>query len=308
MTEQVKFGWVIPAQSKIDNSQRFVEQITDGITQIQNDYDSIWMPDHFHPPLPGGSDEADVLECMTTISYLAGMFPKLTFGNIVLGQSYRNPALVAKMGATLQTLTDGRFILGLGAGWKEDEYVAYGYSYPKASIRIAQLAEAVQVIDRLWRDTPANFAGEYYQITHAYCHPKPTPRPPIMIGGGGEKLTLRVTAQYADWWNNAFADKETCAHKLTVLQSHCNDVGRDYEEIIKTWRHYIAIAETEAEAKAFAGTETKALIGTPEQIANQLQPFIELDISHFMVSFMDFPDMSGAKLFAEQVVPYLKAR
>lgn len=307
--QKVKFGWVVPSQAPVANSGAlFVDQVIGCLEKVQDRFDSVWVPDHFHPPISDSDNEAAVLECLTTISYLAGIFPQFDFGSIVLSQSYRNPGLLAKMGATLQLLTGGRFILGLGAGWKEDEYLAYDYPFPKAPVRITQLAETVQIIDALWSETPASFVGQHYQIREAYCEPKPNPRPPIMIGGGGEKLTLRVVAQYADWWNFAFNDKDVCAHKLAVLQGHCEQVGRNYQEIVKTWWHYIAVAETAAEAKRLTETREASVVGTPEQIVEQLQPFIELGIEHLMFEFVDFPSMAGSILFENEVIPKLRQK
>lgn len=304
---KIKFGWVATNQAVDDSpSSDLVSQITTGLEQIQAGFDSVWVADHFHPAV-GKVNDRDVLECMTTISYLAGAFPHIDFGSIVLCQSYRNPALLAKMAATLQLLTGGRFILGLGAGWKEDEYLAYGYDFPKVPVRIAQLEEAVQIIHKMWTDSPANFEGKYYHIRDAYCEPRPNPSPPIMIGGGGEQLTLRVVAKVADWWNGG-GNAETCAHKLSVLRAHCERVGRNYQEIVTTWWLPVAIAKTEAEAKRIAETSPFffVIVGTPAQVVEQLQPFIELGVEYFLLYFLDFPSTTGSiLLFAEEVIPQL---
>jgi F420-dependent oxidoreductase-like protein len=306
---EVKFGWRVPA-FPTDNSDGavFINQITDTLTRIQDHFDSAWVADHFIPWAVFLADDVDTLECFTTITYLAGAFPGLNFGSIVLCQSYRNPALLAKMAATLQVLSGGRFILGIGAGWKEDEYLAYGYEYPKTPVRIAQLEEAVQIIRRMWTETPASFEGAYYHIKDAYCEPKPDPKPPIMIGGGGEKLTLRIVAQHADWWNFPSGSLENYAHKLEVLRTHCEAVGRDYDAIKKTWAiESVAIAETEAEAQALAKQSpfysSYGIAGTPAQVADQLRRFTDLGVEYFIVRFADFPNPAGAELFAETVIP-----
>ncbi len=303
-----KFGWRVPA-FPVDGSRgsTFIEQITRTLDQVQGQFDSAWVADHFIPWASFEADETDTLECWTSIAYLAGAFPELDFGSIVLCQSYRNPALLAKMGATLQALTGGRFILGIGAGWKEDEYLAYGYEYPKASVRIAQLEEAVHIIHRMWTETPADFEGEYYAIEDAYCEPKPDPRPPIMIGGGGERLTLRVVAKHADWWNFPGGSVENYAHKLDVLRSHCDAVGRDYDEIAKTWAgEFVAVAESAAEARQIADASPfndGGIVGTPDQVAEQLRAFTDLGVEYFILRFADFPNPAGARLFAEEVTP-----
>ena len=199
---KVKFGLRIPA-FPVDGStgKAFINQVTQFINELKQDFSSAWVCDHFVPWANFVSETAPNLEGFTSVAYLSGMFQNLTFGNIVLCNSYRNPALLAKMAATLQALTGGRFVLGIGAGWKQDEYVAYGYPFPPPKVRIQQLEEAVQIIKKMWTKEKATFKGRYYQIEEAVCSPKPEPVPPLMIGGGGEKMTLKVVARHADWWN-----------------------------------------------------------------------------------------------------------
>jgi len=309
MSETIKFGWRVPA-FPVDGSRRqsFVEQINQTLQRISGRFHSAWVADHFIPWAEFEADGTDTLECWSSIAYLAGAFPELMFGSIVLCQSYRNPALLAKMAATLQLLSGGRFIFGIGAGWKEDEYRAYGYDFPKTPVRIAQLGEVVQIVRRLWQESPASFQGEYYQIVNAYCEPRPQPPPPIMIGGGGERLTLRLVAQYADWWNLPGGSVENYAHKLDVLREHCRAVGRNYDEIVKTWAFDgVAIAETEGEAQRLLSnspfTGDNQLAGTPDQVAAGLRRFGDLGVTHFMLRFVDFPNTAGVELFAEKVIP-----
>ena len=310
---QIKFGWRVP-DFPVDGSREavFIDQITHNLERIQGKFASAWVADHFIPWARFQSDETDTIECLTTISYLAGAFPKLDFGSIVLCQSYRNPALLAKMAANLQAFSKGRFILGLGAGWKQDEYLAYNYDFPKASVRIAQLAETIQIIDKLWSETPATFAGKYYQIKNATCEPKPDPRPPLLIGGGGEKLILRLVAQYADWWNFPGGSLENYAHKLEVLRGHCQAVGRNYDDIVKTWAtEVVAVAETEAEAKRMAEASPfnggSRIVGTPDQVVQALRRFTGLGVTYFMLRFADFPNSAGAELFAQEVIPQFQS-
>ncbi len=142
------------------------------------------------------TDADDLLESFTTISYLAALHPQFSFGHTVICQSFRNPALLAKMGATLQFLSGGRFILGLGAGWNEAEYRAYGYDFPPASVRVEQLEETIQIIKALWTQEKATFQGKHYQVLDASCEPRPDPLPPIIIGAFKPKM-LRLTATYA---------------------------------------------------------------------------------------------------------------
>jgi alkanesulfonate monooxygenase SsuD/methylene tetrahydromethanopterin reductase-like flavin-dependent oxidoreductase (luciferase family) len=293
-----------------DDSRRatFIDQIATTLERIQGHFASAWADDHVHPWADFISPDTDALECLTTIAYLAGAYPALEFGSLVVCQSYRNPALLAKTAANLQLMTGGRYILGIGAGWMKEEYLAYDYEFPQAAVRVAQLDEAIQIIRKMWTDTPASFAGRYYRLEKAYCEPKPDPIPPIMVGGGGEKLTLRVVAKYADWWNMPAGNVETYAHKLSVLRSHCQDVGREYDEIVKTWSSdLIAIAETEPEARRLAEASpfnnSNAIVGTPTQVSAQLRAFTDLGVEHFMLRFADFPHTAGIELFSEAVMP-----
>jgi alkanesulfonate monooxygenase SsuD/methylene tetrahydromethanopterin reductase-like flavin-dependent oxidoreductase (luciferase family) len=309
----IKFGWRLPAFSFDGSSNTdFIQQIRNTLDLIKGQFDSVWIADHFIPWTDLVADDVPAMEAWTAITYFAAQYPEFDFGSIVLSQSYRNPALLAKSAATLQWLTGGRFILGIGAGWKDDEYLAYGYDFPKASVRIKQLGEAVQIIRKMWTESPATFEGQYYQIENAYCEPMPNPVPPIMIGGGGEKLTLRVVAQHADWWNLG-GTAESYARKLDILRGHCEAVGRNYDDILKTWTtDTMIVANSEADARRIA--EANTLISsfddvthyTPQQVTEQLQGLIDLGVDHFMLRFADFPGTSSIQLFTEQVLPALK--
>jgi len=309
---RVKFGLRIPS-FPVDGSRgsEFVGQVIRFLRELEGDFDSAWIDDHFVPWAEFQSKATDTLECFTTISYLSGVFKKLDFGSIVLCNSYRNPALLAKMGATLNALTEGRFILGIGAGWKEDEYVAYGYEFPSAAVRIRQLEEGVQIIRKMWTEEATSFQGKYFRIKNAYCNPKPVPPPPIMIGGGGERLTLRVVARHADWWNLPNVTLETYKHKLDILRDHCSREGREPEEISKTLGNMVAIAETEEKAQEiakrspFKAKENEAyFIGTSERVKDQIKAFTDIGVEHFILRFLDFPRLEGTKLFAKKVIPH----
>ncbi|HSJ43225.1 MAG TPA: LLM class flavin-dependent oxidoreductase [Euzebyales bacterium] len=292
------------------DAETHVAQLEHMLATIADSYDSVWFDDHLLPWADFVPTDAPALECLTSIAYLAGRHTETAFGSLVLCQSFRNPALVAKMAATLHALTGGRFILGMGAGWMESEYRAYGYDFPRAAVRIAQLAEAVLVIRAAWSDGPVSFAGEHNAVDGVVCRPLPVPHPPIMLGGGGERLTLRVVAEHADWWNIT-GTPETYRHKLDVLRGHCADVGRDIDEITLTYTaEVVAVARTEAAAHEIAAaspfTDVHPCVGTPEQVAEALRPFVDLGVEHLMLRFVDFPSTGGAELFASEVVPLLR--
>ncbi len=262
---------------------------------------SAWVVDHFQ------FDDTPLMECFSLLAYAAGRAPGVRFGTLVLGQSFRNPALTAKIAATLQFLTGGHFILGMGAGWKEDEYRAYGYPYPPASVRIAQLDEAARIIRALWADSPATFTGIYYAVAQAYCEPRPDPAPVLMIGGAGERRTLRVVAQHADWWNADYYSPAEYGRRLSILHDHCRAIGRDPATIVPT---YFATASLSRDPDAIVRNmpfshrgELYLLNGTPDDVTRKLEEFAALGVQHVQLSFMDFPSSEGLDLFLSEVLP-----
>ena len=177
---------------------RLMEDTFPYLDQTCSPFDSLWFPDHVQY---GGNK---VAEGWSLLAYALGRYPDKLCGHEVLCNSFRNPALLAKMVATSQVLSGGRVILGIGAGWNEEEYRAYGWPFPPAPVRIAQLAEAIELIRAMWAGGPASYQGQHYQIAGAYCESRPDPIPPVMVGGHGEKHLLRVVARHADWWNYSF--------------------------------------------------------------------------------------------------------
>lgn len=308
----LQFGWHLHS-FPVDGSDatQFLQQNITMLDLVQKaNFDSVWVDDHFWPWAKFQSNDTPYVECMTTIAYFAARYPTLKFGSSVLCQSYRNPALMAKMVANLQWLTGGRFLFGLGAGWMEEEYLANNMEFPKPAVRIAQLEEVIQIINKLWHETPASFTGKYYQIKDAYLMPKPEPIPPLLIGGGGEQLTLRVVAKYADIWNIPGGTYENYAHKLGILRQHCDAIGRDFNTIVKSWSaECIAVAPTEAEARQIAEStpyQNGPIYGTPAQVAEQLQAFVDLGVSYLVVRLVDFPSTAGLQLFIDEVMPRLQ--
>jgi alkanesulfonate monooxygenase SsuD/methylene tetrahydromethanopterin reductase-like flavin-dependent oxidoreductase (luciferase family) len=303
----VTFGWVIypvprgqseaematPASSGralMDANERYIEA-------VRGHFDTIWAEDHFQ------WEKRPVLEAVTTLTYLAGRHEGLRFGHIVLGQSYRNPALTAKMAANLQLMTGGRFIMGIGAGWKEDEYRAYGYPYPPAGERIDQLEETVQIMRAMWTQSPATFHGEHYSIENAECQPQPDPPIPLLIAGGGEKKTLRVVAKYADWWNFNFCTAEEYARKQRVLEGHCHEIGRDPAEIVHSYYGVIQIVDDPSKVDK---RDFHIVGGTADMVSRELEQFVKLGVKHFQLRIVDFPRTEGLETFVEKVIPRLR--
>ncbi len=267
-------------------------------------FDSLWFPDHVQYA------QHDVAEGWSLLAFALARYPDKLCGHQVLCNSFRNPAHLAKMAATMQHLSGGRVVLGLGAGWNEEEYLAYGWPFPSARVRIAQLAEAIELIKRMWTEHPANYQGQHYQIVNAYCEPHPDPIPPIMVGGAGEKYLLRVVAQHADWWNYLYQDRETYAHKQAVLKDHCRQVGRDYDKIKQVITLSVLIAESEKELKRLKERPdirpfADSLVGTPEQVTEHLLQGVAQGAGRIVVNFNDSPRLEGTYLFAATVLPHL---
>ncbi|HZS75857.1 MAG TPA: LLM class F420-dependent oxidoreductase [Ktedonobacteraceae bacterium] len=272
-------------------------------------YASIWLYDHFHTvPVP---TQEITFECWTSTAALARDTQRVRIGQLVTCNSYRNPALLAKMASTVDALSHGRLILGIGAGWYEHEYLAYGYPYPGTRERLERLREAVQVILAMWSQEEAYFEGKYYSVNGAINQPKGVQKPhiPLLIGGGGEKVTLRLVAQYADACNIG-GNIPTIKHKLDVLRQHCEEIGRDYNSIKRTTLiDYCVIGETEAEVLAKLSPEERAnidelrqswLIGTPAQIRERLVGYEQAGIQELVVRFVDAAQIEPVRLFARE--------
>jgi F420-dependent oxidoreductase-like protein len=257
-------------------------------------WDVACVTDHFMPASrsrEGAKREPDrakpetmVLESWSTLSALAALVPRIRVGTIVLGNTYRNPALVAKMATQVDIISRGRLVLGLGAGWQENEHAAYGIPYYTTRERLERLDEACQVILSLWTQPRSNFAGRHYHLSDAPLEPKPVqkPHPELMIGGGGERVTLRIVAKHADHWN-VWAGPKVMARKTAILEEHCSKVGRDSKTIKRSVNMALLITSKSEEIDRLVEAITKrlgahagdardvCLAGTPGQIRDQLE-------------------------------------
>jgi F420-dependent oxidoreductase-like protein len=279
-------------------------------------YDSLWVYDHFHN-VPRPANEA-VFECWTTIAAMSQLTTRVRLGQMVGCNSYRNPAVLAKITATVDVISGGRLDWGIGAGWYENEYRGYGFDFPRPKDRIGMLAETVQIVRSMWTEPETTFSGSYYEIKRAQCDPKPLqqPTPPIWIGGSGEQLTLRVVARYADC-SNFGGLPAMWAHKRDVLRSHCAAVGRDPDAIRMTWSPELLVRSTEAEIDELGShalwgqpaDEWRAanLVGTPEQVAEKMQTYVDLGCGGFVPWCSDYPDTQTLELFASEVMPEFRS-
>lgn len=290
----VEFGFMLRQKNDPGHSwQDLVEHNKTSIAALTSGFSSLWVEDHLQWEM------TDTFECFTTLSYLAASYPQFKVGSLVLSQSYRNPALLAKMMATLQALSNGRVILGLGAGWKEDEYLSYNYPFPTTKLRMEQLEEAVQLMRTMWTaQQPVTFEGKHYAVHNAYCAPQPSPAIPLLIGGGGEQRTLALVARYADWWNFNSCTVEEYDHKLSILKQHCQDVGRDFSEITLTYLGTVSVAEDPAQVQRNPGKHIVA--GNAEEVTKELQRFRDIGVSHFIFRFLDHETIGR---FVTSVVP-----
>ena len=258
---------------------------------------SAWVSDHLQ------SGDRPLLEGWTTLTYLAALAPSYRVGHLVLAQGFRNPALLSRMAATLQHLTHGRFVLGLGAGWREEEYAAYDYPFPSAGTRIEALGETIDLIRAMWTSSPATYAGTHYRVTEANTLPLPEPAPMILIGGQGPKL-MALAAAKADMW---VWDMPLEVYRVPYerLVRACEEIGRDISEIRLVCETDVNFPSDPADFpepywSGYQDFMSTPLGPTPEDAIAQLTPMIELGVAEVILGFEDFPTL---ELFVDQVVP-----
>ena len=289
-------------------------------------FESVWVYDHFHT-VPVPSEEA-THEAWTLMAALAASTSRVRLGQMCTCTAYRNPAYLAKVAATVDVVSGGRVEMGIGAGWYEHEWRAYGYGFPGAGERIGMLDESVQIMRQLWSTGTATLDGKHYQVDGAIARPLPLQEGgiPFWIAGGGERKTLRIAARYADY-TNFEGGIEGFVHKSKVLFDHCQDVGRDYDEIVRSANYNVVIGATEAHvrdrlawihqhfeplvpADRLATLDEQfasgPLVGTPEQIVDKLRALREAGMTYAITYFADAAyDSSSVELFAREVVPHL---
>ena len=245
-------------------------------------WDTACVSDHFMPNTR--EREGAVLEAWSTLSALAAVVPRMRIGTIVLGNTYRHPAVVAKMAAQVDIISGGRLLFGIGAAWQRNEHEAYGIPFYTMRERLERLDEACTVIRLLWSERRSNFNGRYYQLADAPLDPKPVqkPHPELMIGGGGERVTLRIAAKHADHWN-VWGGPKVLARKSAVLEEHCSKLGRDSKSINRSVNMALLITNSKADIDRLAETiaarmgshaadaRDTCLAGTPDQIREQLR-------------------------------------
>jgi F420-dependent oxidoreductase-like protein len=290
-------------------------------------FDSLWVYDHFHTvPMP--THEA-THEAWSLMSAYAATTTRVKLGQMCTAMSYRNPVYLAKVAATADIISGGRVQMGIGAGWYEHEWRAYGYGFPAAGVRLARLDEGVQILRAAWCDGEVTFEGKHYQVNGAIVEPKPLQDGglPLWIAGGGEKVTLRIAAKYAQY-TNFTSEPAAFAHKSQVLADHCREVGTDYDAIVRSANFNAVIGESDADVKervervrarqvtkaneaAVDGmlstvTAPESASGTPEQVVEKLERMRALGCEYAILNFPEAAyDRSGIELFEREVIPVL---
>ncbi len=303
-------GWTMDLAGIKDPVQAYETMTKVAQTAEEVGFASVWLVDHFHT-IPYPSQEV-TFECWMSTAALARDTSTIRIGQMVTCNSYRHPALLAKMASTVDVLSHGRLNFGIGAGWDEQEYRAYGYTYPDGPERLRQLREAVQVMLAMWKEEEAYFEGTYYQVRGAINQPKGVKPPhiPLLIGGDGEKVTLKLVAQYADACNVG-DDPATVKQKLAVLKQHCATVGREYESIHRTSTTFCLIADSDEQARALLPAERKArignkmttaLIGNPETIHQRLVVYEEAGVQELVLRFVDGTNLEALRRFAREFI------
>jgi len=305
-------GWKMELSSITDPADKWAKAVEIAVLAEALGFDSVWLYDHLHN-VPVPAHEA-VFECWTTAAAISQRTSRVRLGQMVGCNSYRNPAMLAKITSTIDVISGGRLEWGVGAGWYENEYRAYGYEFPAPKVRIQMLREAVEIVKAMWTEPDVTYEGRHYRVESAQCDPKPLqrPHPPILIGGGGEQLTLRVVARHATHSNFGGKPHEW-THKRDVLRAHCAEIGRDPDEITMTWSPEVFIRETEAEvvaagSRSFIGEPVDSwragnLVGTPEQVCEKVRAYAELGCGGFVPWCSDYPDTETVRLLGERVLP-----
>ncbi len=315
----VRFGVFVPQGWRMD-----LAEIPDPIAKYEamtavaraadeGGWDSIWVYDHFHT-VPTPELEA-TFECWTITATLARDTRRVKIGQMVGCNGYRNPALYAKIASTVDVASHGRLYAGIGAGWYEHEWRAYGYGFPETRERMAMFREAVEIIHRMWTEDEPTFHGRHYTIDRPINEPKGVqqPHPPLWIGGSGEQVTLKLVAKFGDACNIG-GDPVTIRRKLDVLKGHCDRVGRDFDEIVKSSSLHVHLLrrgdDPEQATRTARGKLTleeygrEVAIGTPEQIRGRIDPIIDAGINYVIVYLPRVAyDQEPLRRFAQEMIP-----
>jgi F420-dependent oxidoreductase-like protein len=306
-----RFGLQIPnfTYPGTEDGDLFEAIVAIAVAAEESGFDSVWVMDHFYQIANVGPPGDPMLEAYTLLGGIAARTTSARLGSMVTGVTYRNPALLAKMATTLDVVSSGRAILGIGAAWNEEEHTGYGFDFPPVGERMDRLEEALQICRATFTEKAPTFAGRYYRIDAARNQPRPVEPEgiPILVGGSGERRTLRLVARYADACN-IFGDLEAVRHKLDVLARHCEAVGRDPAEITKTRLGGLLVAETSAEAELAvrqaaeargvdpAAYAAYAISGDPDAVCEQVAAYFEAGLDGMVFNMHGAEDLDPVRL------------
>jgi F420-dependent oxidoreductase-like protein len=244
-------------------------------------WDGVWYADHFMPNQEDVSGPTN--ECWTTLAALAALVPRVRLGSLVVGNMYRHPAVLAKMAAGVDIVSGGRLVLGLGAGWQENEHQKYGIEFSTVGGRLSRLDEACQVVNGLLRNDRTTFHGKYYQLDDAPLVPKPVQQPlPLLIGGGGEKRTMRIAAKYADEWN-VWGEPDVLRHKMSILDQHCKDLGRDPGSIKRSCQAMVILSDDSEVLQRARQMPGRTVAGGTDDVRRVMQEYVDAGVDEFIM-------------------------
>jgi F420-dependent oxidoreductase-like protein len=276
-------------------------------------FDSLWVCDHVYGvPLPN----LPIFEGWTELAAVAAVTEHAELGSLVTPPFFRNPAVLAKQIATIDQISGGRAIAGLGAGWFEAEFKAYGCDFPGIGERMRALEESVEILKRFWSEERVTFEGQHFSVRDAICEPKPVRRPPILIGGGGERVLMGIVARHADIWNNMAVIQPQLGAKVKALRRRCDELRRDFDSIEVSQQCVVVIGEDEEQARGFLekakkvygghmgdSIEEHGIWGAPEAVIERIERHRALGCSLFVIEFFGRDTTVPARLFAEKVIP-----
>lgn len=270
----------------------------------------VWYADHFMPNAEDTSGPTS--ECWTTLAALAASVPRIRIGALVTGNTYRHPAVLAKMAANVDNISGGRCVLGLGAGWQENEHRAYGIDFSTLGGRMSRLEEACQVVTGLLSNEKTNFAGKHYQLTDAPLAPKPVQRPlPLLIGGGGEQRTLRIAARYANEWN-VWGTPELLKHKGGILDRYCEEIGRDPATIAHSAQGMLVLTDDAAMVERMKAAGRPVIGGSGAQVRAIVEQYAEAGVDELIIPDFNLgrtvaDKMAVMERFADEVMAHFRA-
>ncbi|MBY0273765.1 TIGR03560 family F420-dependent LLM class oxidoreductase [Candidatus Binatia bacterium] len=312
MAKPIRFGVTLPQIKRTWTEARDAALEFDRLG-----YDSVWVCDHLYgvpaPNLP-------IFEAWSELAAVAAITERVQLGTLVTPPFFRNPAVFAKQVATIDHVSNGRVIVGLGAGWFDAEFTGYGLPFPSTRERLRAIEETCEILTRLWSEPSVTFHGKHFQLENAVCEPKPIRRPPILIGGGGEKILMGLVVKYAQIWNNLAAFQHELPQKIAALRRRCDELGRDFDDIQISQQCTVVIADSDDAAQAAmqkvsrvygghmgAAIEEHGIWGTPAQVIERIERHVKLGCTGFVIEFFGRDTREPARLFAEQVLPAFAA-